>query len=408
MSKINELIKKLCPNGVEYKKVWEVTTWDKKYNAVEKSMQPRIEKYNYLLANQLNEIVDPDGDVLILETGINSERKYTNIDLAGNNLCDAEIIAIPWGGTPNVKYYKGKFVTGDNRIAISNDINLLNTKFLYYIFENKMSEISDFYRGSGIKHPEMKKILLMNIPIPPIDVQQEIVKILDKFCELETELETELEARKSQYEFWCGKLLDNDYETEALDSLCIKTNNINWKNDFETYKYIDLSSVNRDNNTIEETIDIDSTNAPSRARQIVKCNDILFGTTRPMLKRITIVSKEYDNQICSTGYCVLRPDQNKILPEWMYFNLQTEKFYKYVESFQQGASYPSISDSAVKNYEISIPPLEEQKRIVKILDKFDKLVNDITVGLPAEIELRKQQYEYYRNKLLSFEEYVNE
>ena len=199
MSKINDLINKLCPNGVEYKKVWEVTTWDKKYNAVEKSMQPRIEKYNYLLANQLNEIVDPDGDVLILETGINSERKYTNIDLAGNNLCDAEIIAIPWGGTPNVKYYKGKFVTGDNRIAISNDINLLNTKFLYYIFENKMSEISDFYRGSGIKHPEMKKILLMNIPIPPIDVQEEIVRILDKFGELE--------ARKSQYEYYRNKLL---------------------------------------------------------------------------------------------------------------------------------------------------------------------------------------------------------
>ena len=135
MSKINELIKRLCPNSVVYKKIWELTSWDKKYNAVDKSMQPRIIKYNYLLANQLNEIIDEYGDVLILETGINNNKKYTNEELAGDNLCDAEIIAIPWGGTPNVKYYNGKFVTGDNRIAISNDSNVLNTKFLFVNYQ---------------------------------------------------------------------------------------------------------------------------------------------------------------------------------------------------------------------------------------------------------------------------------
>ena len=181
MSRINELIRKLCPNGVEYKKVWQITTWDKKYNSVDKYMQPKIIKYNYLLANQLNEIIVDNGDVFILETGINNTKKYTNEDLAGDNLCNGEIIAIPWGGTPNVKYYNGKFVTGDNRIAVSNDINVLNTKFLYYIFENKMNEIADFYRGSGIKHPEMKKVLNLDIPVPPIKVQEEIVRILDKF-----------------------------------------------------------------------------------------------------------------------------------------------------------------------------------------------------------------------------------
>lgn len=127
-----------------------------------------------------------------------------------------------------------------------------------------------------------------------------------------------------------------------------------------------------------------------------------------MLKRITLVPKEYDNQICSTGYCVLRPNQEKILPEWLYYNLQTNRYYDYVESFQQGASYPSISDSAVKNYTIPVPSLDVQRKIIEVLDKFDKLVNDISIGLPAEIEARRKQYDYYRNKLLSFEELCNE
>ena len=133
-------------------------------------------------------------------------------------------------------------------------------------------------------------------------------------------------------------------------------------------------------------------------------NDILFGTTRPMLKRITIVPYDYNNQICSTGFCVLRPDITKIIPEWLYFNLQTIKYYSYIEKFQQGASYPSISDAIVKNYKIPVPSINEQKRIVQVISKFDKLINDISVGLPAEIEARRKQYEYYRNKLLSFEE----
>ena len=385
MSKINDLIKEMCPNGVKFDK---------------------LENIILLQAGDRITMMSDDYDFDVIGGGTLPTGKY-------NNYNREHCVTISRAGSAGfVNWKENKFWATDVCFTASKNNDYMDIKFVYYYLKNAQKDLQQHLYGGSMPKLEKNYLWKYPIPIPPLEVQNEIVRILDKFgeleAELETELETELEARKSQYEFWCGKLLDNDYETEALDSLCIKTNNINWKNDFETYKYIDLSSVNRDNNTIEETIDIDSTNAPSRARQIVKCNDILFGTTRPMLKRITIVPKEYDNQICSTGYCVLRPDQNKILPEWMYFNLQTEKFYKYVESFQQGASYPSISDSAVKNYEISIPPLEEQKRVVKILDKFDKLVNDITVGLPAEIELRRQQYEYYRNKLLSFEDIDNE
>ena len=182
-----------------------------------------------------------------------------------------------------------------------------------------------------------------------------------------------------------------------------KVDKIKWSN-FNNIKlkYIDLSSVSRENHLIINTTYINEEDAPSRAQQIVRENDVLFGTTRPMLKRVSIITSEYDNQICSTGFCVLRADVKKILPKWIYYNIETTRFYDFVNTHQEGTSYPSISDSCVKSFEIPVPSLKEQQRIVDILDRFDKLCNDISEGLPAEIEARKKQYEYYRDKLLSF------
>ena len=175
------------------------------------------------------------------------------------------------------------------------------------------------------------------------------------------------------------------------------------KTDNDFYDYIDLSSLSIEKHLIQETQRINKSNAPSRAQQIVKKNDVLFGATRPMLKRYCIIPQKYDNQICSTGYCVLRANGMLVNPKWVYYQISTSNFYEYVENHQQGASYPGISDKDIKNYVIQLPSLDEQNRIIKLLDKFDKLVNDLKDGLPAEIEARKKQYEYYRNKLLSFE-----
>lgn len=163
-----------------------------------------------------------------------------------------------------------------------------------------------------------------------------------------------------------------------------------------------MSSVNRDNNQIENPTIVDKNSAPSRAKQIVHTEDIVFGTTRPMLKRLTYIPYEYDGEVCSTGFCVLRIDKNIVLPKWIYYQLMTRKFYHYVEKTQKGVSYPAITDKEVKDYIIPVPPLDEQERIVSILDRFDKLCNDISEGLPAEIEARQKQYEYYRDKLLTF------
>ena len=180
-----------------------------------------------------------------------------------------------------------------------------------------------------------------------------------------------------------------------------ETKNIKW-NDKEVFTYIDLSSIDRENNSILETTLVNKNNAPSRARQLIKEKDILFGTTRPLLKRYYFVEEEYDGQLCSTGFCVLRADEEKILPKWIYYNIMTSKFLEFVNINEKGTSYPSISDSIIKEFKIPVPPIPVQEHVVSILDKFDELINDISTGIPKEIELREKEYEYYRERLLSF------
>jgi type I restriction enzyme S subunit len=182
----------------------------------------------------------------------------------------------------------------------------------------------------------------------------------------------------------------------------LKTSNVKWDGLNEEYRYIDLASVCREKNIITETTLINKENAPSRAKKNVLNNDVIFATTRPTQLRLCLINEEYSGEIASTGYCVLRANTKKVLPRWIYFWITSNKFKNYVEDNQSGAAYPAISDSKVKDFLIPVPSKEEQEHIVNILDKFDTLTTSISEGLPKEIELRKKQYEYYREKLLTF------
>ena len=214
MSRLRELMEELCPDGVEYVPLWSVTIWDKKFNAVERDKQPIVENYRYLLANDLFLMEVGKGDVFLLSTG--ERTGWTTKELAGEYLKEGEVVSIPWGKSRDVtdciKYYKGKFVTADNRIATSNDITKLSNRYLYYWMMSQGKLIDTFYRGSGIKHPDMAKVLNMQIPIPPLAIQNEIVKLLDDFTELTAELTeqlmTELTLRKKQYNFYRDSLLN--------------------------------------------------------------------------------------------------------------------------------------------------------------------------------------------------------
>ena len=160
------------------------------------------------------------------------------------------------------------------------------------------------------------------------------------------------EKKMSRLEELIADLCPNGVEYKKLGECILKTSNIKWKNETSFFYYIDLSSVDRDTHKITETTKINSDNAPSRAQQIVNQGDILFGTTRPLLKRYCQITEEYHGQVCSTGFCVLRPDLSMIVDRWIYHIISSADFMGYVEKYQQGASYPSISDGDIKNSRI--------------------------------------------------------
>ena len=189
---------------------------------------------------------------------------------------------------------------------------------------------------------------------------------------------------------------------KTLGEVVEASKNVKWQNNKNTYDYIDLTSVCRDTGNILETLKIKADNAPSRAQKIVQLDDVIFATTRPSQMRIALIPEVFDEQIASTGYCILRADKVNVLPKWIFFVLSTTEFKKFIEENQSGTAYPAISDGKLKEFKIPLPPLEEQQRIATILDKFDTLVNSISEGLPKEIALRRKQYEYYREQLLSF------
>ena len=133
-------------------------------------------------------------------------------------------------------------------------------------------------------------------------------------------------------------------------------------------EYIDVSSVNRETYSVEQTQILLGSEAPSRARRVVRKGDVLFATVRPTLKRVTIIPEELDGAICSTGYFVLSPT-NEVLSGYLFYYLLGERFSREMEALQRGASYPAVSDKDVKDHIILLPSLETQERIVNILDE---------------------------------------
>ena len=156
---------------------------------------------------------------------------------------------------------------------------------------------------------------------------------------------------------------------KKLGEVCEKSKNIRWEeiDEGNFFSYIDLSSVDRESLSIKNPQTITKANAPSRAKQIVNEGDVLFATTRPTLRRVCLIPTSFDGQICSTGFCVLRPKDN-VVPQWIYYLLQNDKFYHYIEPLQTGASYPAVTDIIVKEYPIQFPSLSEQLSIVSRLD----------------------------------------
>ena len=164
-----------------------------------------------------------------------------------------------------------------------------------------------------------------------------------------------------------------------IGELCLQKESLKWdskNSDFE-YLYIDLSSVDREFRSITEPLVINRANAPSRAKQIVHTGDILFGTTRPMQKRSCIIIDKYDGQVCSTGFCLIRPNHDLVYSNYMHYCICSQRFYNYIEPLQKGISYPAVSDKDIYNYCIDeLPPLEVQCDIARELDSLQLIIDE--------------------------------
>ena len=408
MSKIFDLINELCPDGVEFRELGALveisnTGVDKKKNEHEKEV--RLLNFVDVFINQY---INNSTPTMIVTA---SDRKIIDCSIEKGDVFitpSSEILdEIGYSAMATENIDNAVYSYHIMRLRIF-DFNILSPSYLNYIFSssgtrNQIRKNAQGITRFGLTLPKWKSIKL---PVPPMEVQREIVRILDSF----TLLTAELTARKKQYEFYRDFLLSFDEldkngggcELKMLGEMILNVSNIKWSNNDKIYNYIDLTSVDMQNHQIGNLSNISKEKHPSRAQQIVKFNDIIFATTRPMQKRIAMIPKYLDGQICSTGYCVLRVDEKIALSSWVYYVLCTSIFYDYVDKFQQGASYPSISDNNVKKFKIPVPSLQTQQKVVEILDKFDTLVNSITEGLPREIELRRKQYEHYRELLLNF------
>ena len=406
MSKLEELIQKYCPDGVEYKPLWSLTAWDKKFNGIEdKSKQKKVIKYNYLLAADLKSYQVDGGTVKLLTTNISN--LYTSEELAEGLASDGEVVAIPWGGNPVVQYYKGRFLTADNRIATSLDTTLLNNKFLYYCMLNQMKLISSFYRGSGIKHPEMAKVLDLEIPVPPLPVQEEIVRVLDTFTELQAELQAELQKRLQQYNYYRDNLLSfegrKDVEWKKLGDVTDLLSGFPFDSTQFTNTGIRLMrgmNIKRGQLCFNEKDDRYWKSEEGLEKYIVQENDIVISMDGSLVGRSFGMVKKEDLPLLLVQR-VARVRSSVFNINYIYHCINNW-FPDYVDKKKTQGAIPHISMKDIYNFPIPAPSLEEQERIASILDRFETLTTDLSHGLPAEIEKRRQQYEFYRDKLLTF------
>ena len=381
---------------VEWKPLWSITTWDKKFNAVEKEKQPKVIKYHYYLASELKPLIVDGGDVKLLTT--NESDIWTTQELVQNNISEGEIIAIPWGGNPIVQYYKGKFVTADNRIATSNNTKILDNKFLYYFLLSKLDVISSFYRGSGIKHSSMYHVLEMLIPIPPLSVQTEIVKILDALTALTSELTSELTLRRKQYEYYREKLLNIDEMNKVIElgdvgpvRMCKRI----LKNQTASAGDIPFYKIGTFGKKPDAYISNELFQEYKQKYSYPKKGDILISASGTIGR--TVIFDGENSYFQDSNIVWIDNDETLVLNKYLYH------FYKIAKwGIVEGGTIQRLYNDNLKKVKISIPPLKEQQRIVSILDKFETLTNSITEGLPLAIEQSQKRYEYYRELLLNF------
>ena len=265
----------------------------------------------------------------------------------------------------NINIAREKSCIGRGLGALRARKNILNQMFLFYFMkknENNWSRLSTGSTFSAIKGSILKNY---KIPLPPLNIQKQIVERLDKIAEAQKLNDGLIQKSDELFQ----SLFYNEYEAKSnqwsskkLEGVCEKIEQVQPKKIFEKeFSYIDIASIDEERVIRAQITSVGK--APSRARKVVKTGDTIFSTVRPYLKHIAYIPGMLNNSIASTGFCVIRPNPDLADPLFINYIVESDHFVKKVLPFQRGANYPAVSDKNVYGIKVSLPPLKIQKQI---------------------------------------------
>ena len=413
MSEIKKLIERLCPDGVEYKKLSELGTF---YGGLTGKSKKDFGNGNAKFITYMNVFSNPALDLSVTDTVQISEGEkqnkvqYKDILFTGSSETPEES-GMTSVVTQEVQedYYLNSFCFG---LRLYNP-ELFNADFLKHYFRSHEARKAIARTASGVTRFNVSKAKLANfeIPVPPIEVQSKIVEVLDNFTELESELESELEARRKQYEYYRNQLLTFDKVGGArFDVKWMKLGEIGemikgsgiQKSDFVEYGYpcIHYGQLHTFFGTFaDKNKSFIKKDLYDRCKKAVY-GDLIIASTSEDVEACCKATAWLGGEVAISGDAhIFHHNQN---PKYIAYFFQTDDFAKQKRKYASGVKVVRVSSDNLAKIVIPIPSMEEQERIVSILDRFEALTTDLQSGLPAEIEARRKQYEYYREKLLSF------
>lgn len=387
MSKLQKLIKELCPDEVEFRKLGEVC---------------EITIGEFVHKNKQIE----DGKYPVYNGG----RENTGFYESYNNIGNKVIISARGANAGYVNKVLTNYWAGNSCYSLFPlDVQYLNWFFLYYVLKSKEKELMGNQQTGSIPALSKKQIEQIEIPLPPLEVQNEIVRILDTFTSHAADLHAELHARKEQYEYYRNKLLSFDENDEGVKWMrmeevgtfirgkrFVRTDivekGISCIHYGDMYTYYGLSA--------NKTKGMLRSDLASKMRYAQK-NDVVIVAAGENKDDIGVgLAWLGDEPAAVHDACFIF--QSDMYPLFVSHYLRTDIYHKQIRKYVSEAKICSISAKGLGNAVIPVPSFERQQSIASLLDKFESLVNDLSEGLPAEIIAVQEQYEYYRNKLLTF------
>ncbi len=386
MGKLDILIREKCPNGVEYKTVGGICT---------------IEKGTQLNKDSLLD----DGKYPVINGDISPSGCWNEYNFDGNK------ITISQGGASAgyVNYIKTPFWAGAHCYVVKECDRCIVYDYLWHFLRNKQPDMMSKQIGAGIPSVSLKMINDFRIPVPPIEIQQEIVRMLNSFTELEAELEAELIKRKQQYEHYRDHLLS--FENIAgeggqvewltlgnIGEVCMCKRILKNQTQDSGIPFFKIGTFGKKEDAY---ITPELFEEYKRKYSYPKKGDILISAAGTIGR--TVIFDGEPAYFQDSNIVWIDNDEEKVTNRYLYYFYQTKPW-----RVSSGGTIARIYNNDIKSVKIPVPTKNIQERIVYVLDNFDAVCNDLNIGLPAEIEARQKQYEYYRDRLLSFDAVVGD